>query len=123
METGNTGDADKVLDEAITAAQMSGDRCHEAELHRLKGELAERKGARPEVLEQHFIKAIDTAREQGSKAWELRTTISLARLHERHGHRTNARDMLGSIYKSFTEGSSTVDLREAEILLAQLQSV
>jgi predicted ATPase len=75
------------------------------------------------VLQQHFIQAIDIAREQGSKAWELRATISLARLHERHGHRTNARDMLGSICKSFTEGSSTTDLREAEILLAQLQSV
>jgi tetratricopeptide (TPR) repeat protein len=123
METGDTGDADKVLDEALTAAQMSGDRCHEAELHRLKGELAEREGAQPEVLEQHFTQAIATAREQGSKAWELRATISLARLHERHGHRTNARDMLGSVYKSFTEGSSTADLREAEILLAQLQSV
>ena len=123
METGDTGDADKVLDEALTAAQMSGDRCHEAELHRLKGELAEREGAQPEVLEQHFTQAIATAREQGSKAWELRATISLARLHERHGHRTDAHDMLGRIYKSFTEGSSTADLREAEILLAQLQSV
>ena len=123
METGDTGDAESVLDEAITAAQMSGDRCHEAELHRLKGELAEREGAQPEVLERHFTQAIDTAREQGSKALELRATISLARLHERHDHRTNARDMLGSVYKSFTEGSSTADLREAEILLAQLQSV
>jgi predicted ATPase len=121
-QTGNTGEADSLLDEALTAAQTSGDRCHEAELHRLKGELAEREGAQPEVLEQHFTRALDTAKKQSSKAWELRATMSLARLHARHGHRTDAGEMLGRLYNSFTEGFCTPDLREAKTLLAELQT-
>jgi predicted ATPase len=123
IQTGNTGEADSVLDQALTAAQTSGDRCHDAKLHRLKGELAEREGAPPEALEQHFSRALDITKEQGSKAWELRATISLARVQARHGHRTDAGEMLDNLYSSFTEGFCTPDLREAKTLLAELQSV
>jgi class 3 adenylate cyclase/tetratricopeptide (TPR) repeat protein/ribosomal protein L40E len=122
IQTGNTGEADSMLDEALTAAQTSGDRCHEAELHRLKGELAQREGVQPEVLGQHFSRALDIAKEQGSKAWELKATISLARVQARHGRRTDAGEMLGNLYNSFIEGFCTPDLREAKTLLAELQS-
>ena len=123
IQIGNTGEANSMLGEALTAAQRGGDRCHEAELHRLKGEVAQREGIQPEILEQHFSQAVDIAREQGSKAWELRATISLARMRARHGHRTDAGEMLGNLYNSFTEGFCTPDLREAKTLLAELQSV
>jgi len=122
IKTGNTGEAYGVLDEALTAAETSGDRCHEAELYRLKGALAEREGAQPMVSEQHFIRALDTAKKQGSKGWELRATISIARLHAPHGRRTEASETLGRLYRSFTEGFATPDLREANTLLAELRS-
>ena len=122
IKTGNTGEAYGVLDEALMAAKTSGDRCHEAELHRLKGELAEREGAQPQALEQHFIRALDTAKKQGSKGWELRATISIVRLHAPHGRRTEASETLGRLYRSFTEGFATPDLREANTLLAELRS-
>jgi class 3 adenylate cyclase/tetratricopeptide (TPR) repeat protein len=121
IQTGNSGEADSVLDAALTAAQTSGDRCHEAELHRLKGELALREGVQPELVEQHFIRALDTAKAQGSKAWELRSTLSLARLHARHDRRTDAGEMLDRLYNSFAEGFCSPDLREAKTLLAELR--
>jgi predicted ATPase len=121
IQTGNTSEADSVLDAALMAAQTSGDRCHEAELHRLKGELALREGVQPELVEQHFIRALDTAKAQGSKAWELRSTLSLARLHARHDRRTDAGEMLDRLYNSFAEGFCSPDLREAKTLLAELR--
>jgi len=122
IQTGNVEDAECLLDEALTTAQMSGDRCHQAELLCLKAELAQRKVANPEVLEQHFLRALDTAKEQGSKAWELRSAVRLARLYARHDRRSDAGEMLGPIYNSFAEGFTTPDLREAKTLLAKLQS-
>jgi class 3 adenylate cyclase/tetratricopeptide (TPR) repeat protein len=122
IQTGNTGDAESVLDEALTTAQTSGDRCHQAELLCLKAELAQREVAKPEVIEQHFMRALATAKEQGSKAWELRSAIRLARLYARHDRRSEAGEMLGRFYNSFAEGFGTPDLREAKTLLAELQS-
>ena len=75
------------------------------------------------MLEQHFIRALDTAKKQGSKGWELRATISILRLHAPDGRRTEASETLGRLYRSFTEGFDTPDLREANTLLAELRSV
>ncbi len=60
------------------------------------------------------------ARRMGAKAWELRATISLARLLAQRRHRDEARTMLADIYNRFTEGFDTVDLREAKALLEEL---
>jgi hypothetical protein len=48
IRAGNVSEANGMLDEALAVVQNGGDRCHEAELHRLKGELAEREGAQPD---------------------------------------------------------------------------
>jgi len=56
----------------------------------------------------------------GAKAYELRTTISLARLPASLGRRAEARAMLAEIYNWFTEGFETADLKEAEALLDEL---
>ena len=56
----------------------------------------------------------------GAKAWELRATMSLARLLAQQGHRDAARTMLAEIYDWFTEGFDTRDLIEAKVLLAEL---
>ena len=60
------------------------------------------------------------ARSMGAKAWELRTTMSLARLLASHGRRDEARAMLTKIYNWFTEGFDTADLKEAKALLDEL---
>jgi class 3 adenylate cyclase/tetratricopeptide (TPR) repeat protein len=122
LQTGNHGEADSALDQALSVVQTGGDRCHEAELHRLKGELARSQGAATGLVEQHFLRALQIAKAQGSKAWELRATISLSRLYGRH-RREAASEMLGRLHDSFTEGFATPDLRAAKTLHAELQAV
>jgi len=70
--------------------------------------------------EQCFRIAIDIARSQKARFWELRSTISLARLLRKQGNRDDAREMLAEIYGWFTEGFDTADLKDAKALLEQL---
>ena len=61
------------------------------------------------------------ARRQQAKSLELRVAMSLARLWQRQGKRTEARQLLADVYGWFTEGFDTVDLREAKALLEELE--
>src|SRR5262249_26746817 len=111
----------------------------EAELHRLKGELTLQKfqvsGSKfqvtnPQALppnphaeadaEACFLKAIEIARRQSAKSWELRAVMSLSRLWMQQGKKDEARQMLAEIYNWFTEGFDTKDLQEAKALLEAL---
>ena len=67
-----------------------------------------------------FHKAIEVARGQSAKSWELRATVSLCRLWEGQGKREEARQMLTEVYGWFTEGFDTADLKEAKALLEML---
>jgi serine/threonine protein kinase/tetratricopeptide (TPR) repeat protein len=112
-------DARKVLDDGLIVAAKNDDRCHQAELQRLQGELVLAQS--PEQIgaaEQCFGKAIETARGQGSRAWELRATISMCRLWQRLGRNREAHDALSAVYGTYVEGFKTPDLREASALLS-----
>jgi serine/threonine protein kinase/predicted ATPase len=114
-------DAHKALAEALAVAEKNDDRCHEAELHRLKGELLLAESPDNGVgAEECFRKAIDMARLQESRAWELRAATSLARLLLRQGHRDEARGVLAPVYGTYTEGFTTPDLVDAKELLESL---
>jgi class 3 adenylate cyclase/predicted ATPase len=122
-QRGNRRDAKSVLDDALAIAETGNDRCHQAELHRLKGEFARSGGEQPEIAEEHFLGSLATAKKQRSKAWELRAAMSLARLYQGLGRRHEASEPLRYAYDCFTEGFATPDLREAKTLLDELQSV
>jgi predicted ATPase len=64
-----------------------------------------------------FRTAIELARVQSAKSWELRATTSLAQLLTKQGRRDEARTMLADIYGWFTEGFDTPDLKDAKALL------
>ena len=114
-------DAHKALDEALAVAEKNDDRCHEAELHRLRGELlAAESPDRVSDAEGCFRQAIETARGQQSKGWELRATISQARLWQRQGRRDDARAALAAVNGTYTEGFTTPDLADANRLLESL---
>jgi predicted ATPase len=72
------------------------------------------------VAEDTFHRAIETARNQQSKGWELRATISLARLWQRQGRSDEARKALATVYGTYTEGFTTPDLVDAKELLDTL---
>jgi class 3 adenylate cyclase/tetratricopeptide (TPR) repeat protein len=84
-----------------------------------RGELRLKLG-QTERAEADFREAIALAQKIQAKAWELRATISLARLLDTQGRRDEARSTLAEIYNWFTEGFDTADLKEAKALLAQL---
>jgi predicted ATPase len=71
-------------------------------------------------VEVCFLKAIEVARSQQAKSWELRASTSLARLWQSQGKKAEAHQMLAEIYGWFTEGFETKDLQDAKALLAEL---
>jgi adenylate cyclase len=109
-----------IFDQALAHVDRSGEMIDTAEILRLKGELLLVRDAVPEEAERCFRSAIGLAREQKARWWELRATVSLARLLTKHGKRDEARAMLADIYNWFTEGFDTGDLIEAKKLLDEL---
>jgi predicted ATPase/class 3 adenylate cyclase len=125
-----------VVAEALAHVNGTGERFCETELYRLKGMLTlaargwklETGSTSPQApmavaqeAEGYFLKAIDIAREQHAKSWELRATVSLARLWQSQGKHHEAYSILSTIYHWFTEGFDTADLQEAKVLLAELE--
>jgi predicted ATPase/DNA-binding SARP family transcriptional activator len=97
-----------------------GIRCCDAEIHRCRGELLEMQGAVPDEVAAHYWQAIQVARRQKARSWELRATVSLCRLWQSQGEKEAARPLLAQIYNWFSEGFETLDLKEAKALLDEL---
>ena len=114
--------AESVLDDALAIAAAGNDRCHQAELYRLKGELSCNGGDRSSDAEELLLGSIDTARRQESKAFELRATTQLGDLFQKTGQRSAAMEALGAAYNNFSEGFMMPDLCDAKKLLDELQS-
>jgi adenylate cyclase len=108
------------VDEGLQLEGRTGEHCWEAELYRLKGELLLIAGADGAQAEDCLRRAIDVARHQDARAWELRAAISLGRLWKRQGRVDEARELVGRAYGWFTEGFDTADLRDARALLDSL---
>ena len=104
IESGRPADADATLNKALSVAEEGHDRCHEAELLRLKGELALTHGANPEAAEAYFHRSVEIAKRQQSKAWELRGVTSLARLYRKQSRHADARGKLAEALGKFTQG-------------------
>ena len=109
------------LAEALTLADTTGERWYESEIYRLKGELLFHEASDNQTeAESCFQHALEIARNQQAKSFELRTTSSLARLWQQQGKRQEAYDLLASVYNWFTEGFDTADLKDAKALLDEL---
>jgi class 3 adenylate cyclase/predicted ATPase len=110
-----------VLTEALALVDTTGERWVEPELYRLKGELLLQRSAGNHLeVEACFHHALDIARNQQAKSFELRAATSLARLWQQQGKRQEAYDLLAPVYGWFTEGFTTADLQEAKALLDEL---
>jgi class 3 adenylate cyclase len=112
-----------IVDAELARIRESGAYQEAAELHQLKGEaILMRDSSAANETETCFRKAIEIAKDQSAKWWELRATVSLARLLARTGRPDEARAMLAEIYNWFTEGFDTADLRDAKALLDELSA-
>ena len=102
IETGRLHDGLSALTEALALADEHEHRAYEAEANRLMGDLLLRQNSNTAEAQSCFQRAIQIARKQSGKSWELRATMSLARLLARQGRRDEARSMLAEIYNWFT---------------------
>lgn len=144
------------LADAFQLVERNDEHVWEAELYRRKGELTLQQGRQRAMgngqqskvtdprsstrdaqseAESCFLNAIDIARQQQAKLWELRATMSLVRLRQQqvrqhvahdtarssHAALAEARTMLAEVYDWFTEGFDTKDLQEARTLLAEFR--
>ena len=119
-ELGQPDDARRCIDDAIDKVERSMEKCWEAEMHRIAGEIALKSPA-PDTqkAEKHFEHALSVARQQQMKSIELRAAMSLARLWRDQGKPQQARELLAPVYGWFTEGFDTRDLKEAKALLEE----
>ncbi len=114
----------QVLAEVQADIEHRGERFCEAELHRLYGDLLLlQDDTQGKAVEALCCRALDVARQQRTKAWELRTAMSLSRLWQSQGKRSEARSLLTEVYEGFTEGFDTADLQAAKALLGEYDDI
>jgi tetratricopeptide (TPR) repeat protein len=110
----------EALETVEQALQLNSDQAvFRPEILRVRGELRFKQG-QTELAEADFREAIVLAQKMSAKAYELRTTASLARLLASPDRRDEAHAMLAEIYTWFTEGFDTADLKNAKVLLDEL---
>jgi predicted ATPase len=118
---GQLDDAWRCIGEAITAVETTKATIWETQVYRTAGELS-LMSSEPDAVEAevYFERALAVARTQQAKSWELRASMSLARLWRDQGKVQQARELLAPVYGWFTEGFDTRDLKEAKALLEEL---
>ena len=122
-DLGQFDEAWRCIGEAMAAVEITKERWWEAEVHRIAGEIA-RLSPEPDAAkaEAYFERALAIARAQQAKSWELRATMSMARLWRDQGKRDEAHALLAPVYGWFTEGFGTLDLKETKALLEELHA-
>ena len=107
-----------LLAEALAAVEANGERFIEAEIHRLRGRLLVKQspGAAPEAVKS-IQRAVDVARSQDARGWELRAAMELNALGAAHPDPASARLALEQVYRCFNEGFDTRDLRTARQMI------
>jgi tetratricopeptide (TPR) repeat protein len=116
---GETEKALATLHDALPLMERSGQGLWKANAMALKGDLLLARGLHDDA-ELCYRTAIEVARAQAAKMWELRAATRLARLWHLQGKTIEARDLLAPIYGWFTEGFDTKDLKDAKALLEEL---
>ena len=118
------GDPDRaltVLDEALATSDRTGFRAFDAELHRARGEiLLKRDPANPAPAEEAFQTAIAVAKQQGTRSFELRAALSLAKLYQSTGRPVEAHAVLAPALEGFAPTSEMPEIAEAQALLDAL---
>jgi predicted ATPase len=120
LHLGRIGEAVELVDESINRIETTGEFIFAEEIYRLAGLVYLKHSEDQDTAVTMFQKSFDYSKTHGTKSFELRTSMSLARLWREQGKRQEARDLLAPIYNWFTEGFDTADLKEAQALLKQL---
>jgi tetratricopeptide (TPR) repeat protein len=117
-----TEEAEGLIDLALSHVAATGALWFLPELHRIQATLLLREGDQA-AAEKLFLRAIELAREQGARHWELRAAVRLADLWREQGKPSQAQHLLAPIYALFSPTSEILDLTQARVLLEKLQKV
>lgn len=116
VTTGAIADADNTIEEALTLQRQTREKYTFPELLRIKAKVLRARGFQ-ELAEQKFREALASAEEMGARSLQLRVACDLAELWIARGRKRPAKALLLPIYKAFSEGLNTADLRRADSLL------
>ena len=97
------------------------ERFYAAEIYRLLGEAHLQLNQNLDQAEHYFCKALQVAREQKAKSFELRVCLSMCDLYELRPDAGKCRSQLGQIFRSFSEGFDTFDLVRAKARLKHVR--
>ena len=118
------GDPDRavaILDEALVTCERIGYRAFEAELHRARGEiLLKRDPDDPASAEEALLTAIAVAKQQGTRSFELRAALALAKLYQSTGRPAEAHAVLAPALEGFAPTPEMPEIAEAQALLTAL---
>ena len=110
-----------ILDVELAMCDRTGYRAFEAELHRARGEiLLKRDAANPAPAEEAFLTAIAVAKQQGTRSFELRAALALAKLYQSTGRPAEAHAVLAPALDGFAPTSEMPEIAEAQALLGTL---
>ena len=118
-QIGQINQALEAINEALDKCERSEERWFIAELLRIKGNLTLLAGEPGGVADANalFSESLSWAQRQTALSWELRTSLSMAHLQHSLGMRREARALVASVYRRFTEGFETADLLTAKRFL------
>jgi len=121
--------------DGLKISERHGEVASKVELYRIMGESARSLAKTGEIEaathtrsgstlspEACFRAAVDLARKQGAKSFELRSTVALARERIDRGEQKEAIDLVRKIRAQFTEGLDSADIRDADDLLRSLNA-
>ncbi|WP_437878067.1 TOMM system kinase/cyclase fusion protein [Sorangium sp. So ce513] len=109
------------LDRCLAAAGVVRERRYVPELHRLRGDCLRCLGDE-RAAERSYREAIELARSQGARSFELRASLHLARLLDREGRLGEVHDALSRALDGFPEGQRWCELAAAEAMLRDTAS-
>jgi predicted ATPase/DNA-binding response OmpR family regulator/class 3 adenylate cyclase len=123
-ETGDCEAALQAIEQALAISKNTGECWEMAEVLRVKARLLQAGGrTKVQEIETLLVSALEIARSQHARSWELRVSCDLARLWQGQRRQGKALKLLQSVYGQFTEGFDTTDLRDAKALMESLRGV
>jgi predicted ATPase len=122
-EAGDPGRAVAILDDALATADRVVHRAFEAELHRARGELLlKRDPANPTSAEEDFLTALAIAKRQGTRSFELRAALVLAKLYQSTARLTEAHAVLSPVLDGFAPTREFPEIAEAQEMVATIEA-
>jgi predicted ATPase len=118
---GRTDEALAMLGDLLAEIELSGEHWMKAETQRQRGSLLRRRGTENFAqTEAALLAALDTARRQKARIFELRAGLDLARLYKEVDQRQRARECLEPALLGWPEGLELREVEQARSLLSEL---